>query len=469
MKKRQFFGGLSWLLLLNLLIKPVWIFFIDRQVQNTVGHEAYGTYFALFNLSYVLLFIADAGLNTMMVQQLAHKKATGTAQLLQIKLGLLVLYAAVCCTAGWVSAISEWNILIYLIFLQASGSLLLFFRSLLVGNQLFKTDSFFSVADKSLVILLCSVFIYGWLQPVTLRIFLQLQLLATLLVCTILFLFILQQRLLQYKNREKLRTILSRILPFATIILLMGMHYRLDGFLLERWWPGGALQAGIYATAYRLLDAANMIGYLTASFLLPFITRNKEDRPLIQNVVSLSQHALLSIAIAISCFVFVFAPWIQEVLYHTNSPYNNRVIQLCMAALPAYYLTHIYGSVLTATSRFRTFIFILLAAVLLNVVLNFFLIPNYGAAGSSVAALVSQYTCAFGCYYSVSRMASFSFRYKPWAIYGAGAMLFILVLSVMKTMIHSVWIILAAIAMLVFITAFIQRRFIKTFFRSFIQ
>ena len=59
MKTSSFFSGLSLLLLFNLLIKPVWIFLIDRPVQNAVGHEAYGTYFALFNLTYVLLFVAD--------------------------------------------------------------------------------------------------------------------------------------------------------------------------------------------------------------------------------------------------------------------------------------------------------------------------------------------------------------------------------------------------------------------------
>ena len=60
MKSLSFFKGLSWLIVLNLLVKPVWIFFIDRQVQNIVGHELYGKYFALLNLSYVLYFLSDA-------------------------------------------------------------------------------------------------------------------------------------------------------------------------------------------------------------------------------------------------------------------------------------------------------------------------------------------------------------------------------------------------------------------------
>ena len=94
MKTKSFFGGLSLLLFLNLLIKPAWIFFIDRQVQNAVGHEAYGKYFALFNLTYVLLFAADAGLTNMLVQRVAAGAATNLRQLLVLKrtIGLFFHY-----------------------------------------------------------------------------------------------------------------------------------------------------------------------------------------------------------------------------------------------------------------------------------------------------------------------------------------------------------------------------------------
>src|SRR5829696_7468029 len=282
MKKLHFFKGLSSLLLLNLLIKPIWIFLIDRQVQNTVGHEAYGTYFSFLNLSIVLLFIADAGLSTSMVQQVADKKKIGTRQLLQIKFVLLLVYILACLLAGWISGIKELRLFVPIMFLQAIGSLLLFLRGLLTGNQFFRTDAYFSIADKTLVILFSSIFLYGWLQPITLSAFLQVQLLATFVVCAVLLVFVIRKNLLVDDITGERSSILLGVIPFAIIILLMSMHYRLDGFLLERWRTDGALQAGYYAMAYRLLDVANMIGYLTASFLVPFIARNKNDKPLMQ-------------------------------------------------------------------------------------------------------------------------------------------------------------------------------------------
>jgi O-antigen/teichoic acid export membrane protein len=275
--------------------------------------------------------------------------------------------------------------------------------------------------------------------------------------------------LIEQGRKEKLSLIIKWITPFALIILLMAMHYRLDGFLLERLRPDGAWQAGVYATAYRLLDAGNMIGYLTASFLFPFIARNNKDNKLIETVISRLQHALMLIAIGTSCFAFVFAPWIQEVLYHTTDPYNNKVIQLCLAVLPAYYLIHIYGSALTATSNFRLFITILLVSFILNVCLNCWLIPEDGALGSCIAALVSQYSCGLACYLAVTKKLSFSRSIMPFAVYIIGAAFLFLSFSLLKTNIHPVWIILAAMVLLFVILATSQVKILKRLFSSFIQ
>ena len=49
--QRRLFSGMLWLLLLNLLVKPFWLLGVEVGVQNAVGSEAYGFYFAIFNLS----------------------------------------------------------------------------------------------------------------------------------------------------------------------------------------------------------------------------------------------------------------------------------------------------------------------------------------------------------------------------------------------------------------------------------
>src|SRR6187549_3815467 len=97
MRTSTFFKGLSWLILLNLMVKPVWIFFIDRQVQNITGFEAYGKYFAILNLSLVLFSIADAGLSVMLNQRMALQRNVYVPHLFRIKMILMVMYVIACC------------------------------------------------------------------------------------------------------------------------------------------------------------------------------------------------------------------------------------------------------------------------------------------------------------------------------------------------------------------------------------
>ena len=468
MSKQVFFKGLTWLLILNILIKPLWVFAIDRQMQNLLGYEAYGTYFSLLSLAVVLLFIADAGLTNMMTQRVAGKMTVNTQQLVIIKASLLLLYFITGGFIAWLSGVTRWEILLYTMLVQALGSLLLFLRGMLTAHQLYKADAWFSTIDKSLMLALCGYFIYGWWQSISLETFLRLQVVSVGIACLALFLVLARKGLFIQGKYEKLANIFQWMLPFALIILLMGAHYRLDAFLLERIRPDGALQAGVYATAYRLLDAANMVGYLTASFLVPFIARHKEDKKLVGNVTTYTQHFLVLPGIFASCFAFVFAPWVQNLLYHTNDPFNSTVIQLCLAVLPAYYAIHIYGSVLTATANFRPFISILLIAVSVNVVLNLLLVPQHGAAGSCIAALVSQYGCAAACYLAVKKTVLPFLSVKHLMAYLASAAALFGLLLVMRAAFHSVWIILAAIGSLVGIIAIIRLKFLKTILRSFI-
>ena len=51
------------MVVLNLLVKPIAIFGIDAEVQDRVGTEDYGLYFALLNFSFLFNILLDFGIN----------------------------------------------------------------------------------------------------------------------------------------------------------------------------------------------------------------------------------------------------------------------------------------------------------------------------------------------------------------------------------------------------------------------
>lgn len=402
MKRRaSFYSSLVWMIVLNVMIKPAWIFGIDRQVQNQVGVEQYGIYFSLFNLSVVFAFLLDWGLTTFLNRQLAMQSAdesTSVSPLLQAKLLFSAIYAAVVCTAAWISNVKRWDIVVYVILIQAFYSLLLFLRAIITAKQFFNTDAWLSIIDKSLMLIiggfllyipslhgLLTIAMFAWLQAACLGI-------ATLIA----FICIWQKKLLHHLRFSGLPgiTVFRQAFPFALVILLMSLHSRIDAFLLERIDINGAYETGLYAGAYRLLDAINMIGVLTISFLLPYIVKRWSGKQDINEVVLGGRHFLVMLSIGMAAIAIFMGDWLQSLLYHHSDQKAVEVLQWCLPVLIGYSITHIYGTVLTATGHIRLFCFIVAVAAALNIVLNVLLIPRLGAVGCCISALCSQ---GFGC------------------------------------------------------------------------
>lgn len=408
------------------MIKPVWIFGIDRQVQNVVGPEAYGIYFSLFNLSLAGSFLIDCGLTTYYSRHLAAQENTGTLQepagrFIVVKLLLSFVYTLLIVLIAAATGVRHWDVLLYVILFQVLNSFFLFFRSLIVANQWFRADAILSVVDKSLMIMLCGVLLYGPAVLGTMYVnrFLLLQIVC-LFTALLLSLFVLYRKGVKFSLQKKWlpsQAIILQALPFGVIILLMGVHNRLDGFLLERLRPDGPYQAGIYASAYRLLDVMSMTGNIVTAFLLSYIARRHSNKQDISSAILSVRHGLMAIAILATAISVFLAAWIQGVLYHHTEDEAIVVLQYCMPAIIGYALIQVYGTVLTATGHIRVFCYTCLAAVVLNIGINAWLIPMYGARGACIAAVVSQLFCGLATMIVAQRRLHITADYRSWFIY----------------------------------------------------
>jgi hypothetical protein len=159
--KKKFLTNLVLVLGLNLSIKPFWIFFIDRNVQTTVGLAEFGTYFSLFNFSYLFYIILDMGItnfNNRNIAQNAHLLSKHFSRVVMLKLTLAVIYLAICSIAGLIVKydVRHMKLLLILCFNQFLISFILYLRSNISGLQLFKTDSILSVIDRIIGIAICA-------------------------------------------------------------------------------------------------------------------------------------------------------------------------------------------------------------------------------------------------------------------------------------------------------------------------
>jgi O-antigen/teichoic acid export membrane protein len=407
---QRFFSSLFLLILLNALIKPVWVLGIDREVQNIAGTTTYGSYFALFNLTYLFNFFLDLGFTTAWNQRAAQQLTWLTAQYrnaLGVKLLLTLGYGLLMLALYGVLPVARPDWLLLLAINQCLLSLFLFLRNTLTALHWFRADALCSIADKGLLILLCGACLL-WperLGVLSVSRFLWLQTFSLTALVSLLLWLLWRGAGLSVLPRFGFQGILLRTaLPFGGIVLLMSVHNRADGFLLERWHPNGAYEAGVYAAAYRLLDAGNMVGFLVAGFLLPFIARHRNKPLLVRKVAGLSAILLLSFAVVVISVILFAGSWLHHLLYRQGDAYHVEVLTWCMAALAGYCLTQVYGTVLTALGHTTILLGVTAVAVVVNLLLNGWLIPLYGAKGAAIAALVSQSGYGLALWYLSSRI-----------------------------------------------------------------
>lgn len=422
-ERKKFYSSLGLLIILNAIVKPIWIFGIDRAVQNQIGTAEYGTYFSLFGFSIVFSFLLDWGLTPFFNRQLAadpESFASRASSFFLLKLLLAFVYAGIVMGLAYATEVTEWKTLLLVIIIQILTSLFVFLRSIITAQQWFRTDAWLSVIDKTLMIFFCGIFLYlpAVFGTISLQDFLLIQTGCTLLA-VLVTMFILARRgqVLFAKKFQVDKRDLRAALPFALVVLLMSAHNRIDGFFLERLHPDGAHEAGLYAGAYRLLEASNMVCYLVGGFLLPFVSRLWSKHKKIDDVVINSRHLLVIFSLFIAITVFYNAEWLHDLLYTSEDPDAANIMRWCLPALVGYALVQVYGTVMTATGHLLQFCFIILLSLVLNIVLNFLMIPELGALACCYSAIASQMLCGIVTMIYVKQKTGISVRLPTLFIY----------------------------------------------------
>lgn len=400
---RRFFAkNLLFIIGINVLVKPVWIFVIDRTVQNRVGLAAYGTYQALLNMAIILQVVLDFGLNNFTSRKISREPESFAAQfpvMLGLRVLLMLLYTGVVLGIGWLAGYrgEELELLCGTLLIQTLTILLLFVRSNVAAFQRFRLDGLLSVADRLLMILLCGTLLF---LPATASGFEIGWFVWAQVACygfAVVLGFVLLQRITRVPLRisfhlGSLLSALRTAAPYALLIFLMSVYMRSDSTLLER--LASDEQAGIYASAYRQLDVCNQFSILFAGILLPLFGRMLGEGQNVGDLTRFSTSLLLPLALLGTVLAWCCGTEIMQMLYTSAGAYDAQVFAWVMCCLPAYSLMYIYSTLLTANGALRTLNMLAAAAVLVNVLGNLYMIPRYGALGAAQTACFTQWGIA---------------------------------------------------------------------------
>jgi O-antigen/teichoic acid export membrane protein len=430
--QKKFLTNLGLILFLNLLIKPIYVFGIEKAVQEQVGTAAYGIYFAIFNFSFLLTILLDFGItnfNNKNIAQNSHLFTKHFSSLFTLKLILAVIYIIIVVLAGLM--IGYDSRLMKLLLIQGFNMFLLFFinylRSNLAALHLFKTDGLISVLDRSILIV-AGVFMLNsgiFYSENGIMYFVYAQTCSCLITATVAFLIIVRKTH-SFKlswNWPFSLMILKKSFPFAILTLLMSFYNRIDSVMIERMLPNGDVQSGIYAQGFRILDATNMIAFLVAGVLLPVFSRMLKHKESVESLVKLISTLLLTpaIVIGVGCIFYnteligkLYPIHVNETaeVYALHLQQSSRIFGLLMLSFVAISTTYIFGTLLTANGNMRQLNYMAACGMVLNIILNYVLIQKFEAFGSAISSMFTQFLTAMIQVAIVQKIFKFKVNYR---------------------------------------------------------
>lgn len=386
------------LFLINALIKPFYLFGIDRTVQNELGAESYGLFAVFFNFVFLFQIFADLGIQNFSQQWISRQRGsvkTLFARVLPAKWTLSLIFIPIIFLAGAMSGYLQkypllFSVLAFNFFLN---SWVLFLRTVVSGLGYYKTDSLFSSLDKILMI-----FVVGWMLwgmeegSLSLMRFVWAQTFSYGLTICVVGVWVIRKigRIRPRWTGPNLRVILRKALPYASIVFLMTIFTRVDVIMIEWLLEDGYYQSGAYVAGVRLLDAANMAGFLVAGLLLPMFSHaSRSSKPPV-DLVRAGWFFLMAIALPLSGFCWWYAEEITMGLYTEATSMWSEIVAVLMLTFIVRSSDYVLGSLFTAYEYLRFLNISYSIAVVLNIGLNLIMIPLFEAPGAAYTTLITQ-------------------------------------------------------------------------------
>lgn len=435
--RRFFVKNILFVLAVNLLVKPFWVLFIDRVVQIRVPTASYGTYSALLAISVIFQTILDFGISSYTSRTIAQnpeRLPTLFPAMLSARLVLIGLYMGLVMVYGYAIGYRGWELYLMLgvLLIQALNSLVSFIRSNIAALHRFKTEGILSVTDRLLMIVICGFLL---VYPPAARRF-SIQWFVTAQIVCYFTAAMLGYLILRRIGHVRLRfsfdgpeifKIVKQSFPYALLIFQMSVYNRADVMIMERICRDGKDQAGIWAAAFRLLDQANMFGLMFATILLPMFGRMLAQKHDVSQIVRLCVNVLLPLSFMVAVAGVFYSADIMHLLYHGGKSYQNpavavrynHVFAILIASFPSWCLMYVYSTLLTANGSLRTLNIIAFGGVVINLSLNFYLIPRFEAEGGAMTSFVTQTALTVAFIIFASRIVKLPFNLR-WVLAHAG-------------------------------------------------
>jgi O-antigen/teichoic acid export membrane protein len=194
---------------------------------------------------------------------------------------------------------------------------------------------------------------------------------------------------------------------FLPICLIMGLasmmsmiYDQIDTVMLR--YMRSEAELGLYVASYRLMTIAMSFVAILGAVFFPLLSESSgQDRENEQRYLGWMGQATLGLAVPIAVGGFILAEPLTRFalgLQYTGTAILFRWLMLTVVAGP---LASYFGAQLIPSAREKKYLYAVISGAVVNVILNLFLIPRYGAIAATFTTALSQATVAVLNYYFV--------------------------------------------------------------------
>lgn len=379
---------------------------------NFVGPAVIGEYFYAVAITSIFVTIGDLGLTPVVIRAIASDAEKGKRFFdAALRLKAILVPAAVVAVMlfGFIRGIdrSVFVTLLIMVLVMSADSLHLLFYGVLRGKQILRYEaSGMFIGQILTTIVAVSAALLGWGAP---------GLACALLVASSWNLGWSWMKtggtgVQRVKaSRSDLYAIVRQALPFALAGIFVKMYSYLDTLMIEAF--HGHEAVGAYGVAYKVTYALQFVPLVFVAALYPAMSSvyAQQDRERLKSVFAGSLRLMAIVGVPIAAGLSAIAPWFIPLAYGKEFLGSVAPMTILTWALIPIFLDFPVGSLLNATHRAHLKTIAMGAAMVVNAVLNFCLVPAYGPVGAAMAG-VGSFTFLFliGAFYARKELPSFA-------------------------------------------------------------
>lgn len=379
-------------------------------IANHLSTQQTGKYFLALSLSLMFSVIADFGITSVVIREIAKAPERGR-EFIQRAIGfkLPFLFIGFIATVLAPIVMGHDQVVQELVFLAAilmiADTFSLFFYGILRGYQVLKYESLGIFIGQSLT-LVCGVSVilsvFRLSTPAEIETFFPTARILHLLIFSLMIgsffnLFFSgfhvirrlgTRTLLPIWEKTSFTRFLLLSLPFAIAGIFARVSASIDSLLIYSWLGDAAL--GVYSIAYKFTYAFQFIPLAFVGALYPAFSASleREQAENTETLFNKSMRYLALVGIPITFGIWALAP---DLVLLTGKQYTYAapVLQVIIFSLIPLFLDFPVGALLNAAGRQNLKTGLMGAGMVLAIVFNSLLIPVFGTMGSAYTALLS--------------------------------------------------------------------------------